>query len=153
MGRKLTLIVLVLAVLLGCVDGGVRTPSASGPVPAAQATVPLQLSIRQLAERPGDYLNKSVKVSGTLVNQGKNYFTDLLLVLKDDESKTVYVKPWLPASLPPAPPGRGGNEKRPEVLTDYLNKKVELTAVVQKGELRRAGDVYYLEVHSARRLP
>jgi len=115
-----------------------------------QPAKPTAVQVQELAAQPAKYLKQTVLTSGTLENQGKNYFTDLRLILKDDQGRFVHVRPWLPVSLPPTPPGRSGaNEKRP-VLSDFLGKKVELTAVVQKGDLRRAGDVYYLEVSSAR---
>lgn len=108
----------------------------------------LPVSVKSVAENPQQYLKKTVRIRGRLQNQGKNYFTDLRVVLTDDQGNQVYVRPWLPTELPPSPPGYRG--KRPDVLSNYLGKKVELTAILDQGTLKKVGKVYLLRVKSAR---
>jgi hypothetical protein len=108
---------------------------------------PVKVSVEALASGAGKYLGKTVTVSGSIENEGRNYFTDLRVVLKDEKGYKIYVRPWLPVSLPPGPPGV--KEKRPGVLSDFLGKKVELSGVVRRGELGKAGEVTHLEVTRA----
>ena len=108
----------------------------------------LKASVKSLVESAEKFLKKTVRISGRLENAGKNYFTDLDVVLKDAQGNSIRVRPWLPVALPPPPPGPVG--KRPEVLSQYLGKEVELTGVVERGTVRKAGEVYLLEVKSAR---
>jgi len=109
---------------------------------------PPAVALEELAAHPQDYAKKPIRVEGLLENEGKNYFTDLRLVLKDEEDHFVYVRPWLPAELPAMPPG--ATRERPETLSRYLGKKVELTAVLDRGTLRGVGDVFCLVVRSAK---
>ena len=108
----------------------------------------LRTSVKSIAENPERYLKKAVRLTGRLENQGRNYFTDLNVVLKDAQGNFVHVRPWLPVALPPSPPGP--TPKRPEVLSQYLGKQVELTAAVDRGTLGKTGEVYFLDVTSAR---
>jgi len=120
---------------------------------AVWAQRPAQVALKELAAQPSRRLKTTVQVTGILENQGTNYFSDLRVVLKDAEGGFIHVRPWLPLSLPPRPPAPqapSGPGKRPDVLSDFLGKRVELTGVVEKGNLRRAGEVYYLEVQAAR---
>ncbi len=107
-----------------------------------------QLSVKSVAENPEQYLGKTLRVTGRLENKGTNYFTDLRVVLKDDQCNFVYVRPWLPTELPPSPPGYTG-ERRP-VLSQYLGNEVELTTVLERGTLKKVGEVYLLKVKSAK---
>lgn len=123
-------------------------------VPARQqqedqpATPPVKVSIEQLEREPEKFRDRTVRVRGKLENEGRNYFTDLRLVLKDDAGRKLPVRPWLPLSLPPRPPAASGPP--PAVLSDFLGKNVELVARLRKGTLRRFGEVWHLEVTSAR---
>lgn len=117
------------------------------PGEAAQEPPPA-VALAELAAHPQDHEKKPLRVVGLLENEGKNYFTDLRLVLKDEDDHFVYVRPWLPAELPAGPPGATG--ARPETLSKYLGKTVELTAVLDRGPLRGVGDVYCLVVRSAK---
>jgi len=120
---------------------------------AMGAQRPVQATLKELAAQPERYLKATVQVTGILENQGKNFFTDLRLVLKDGEGRLFPVRPWLPLSLPPRPPAPqapSGPARQPAVLSDFLGKRVELTGIVEKGALRHAGEVYYLTVQEAR---
>ena len=131
---------LLLIILVGAVPGlACATPQAAGPSPRP--------SIKALAQDPAAFLDKDVELTGTLENQGANYFTDLRVVLRDGEGNAVAVKPWLPVSVPPGPKT---GAPRPKTLSSYLGKKVDLEATVRRGELRGAGTTYYLEVKQAR---
>ncbi len=149
--RRFRVAKLILLVMTGgftlCAQQSPRKPDALQP----QASV--AVTVQDLAARPDRYLGSVVRVSGTLENQGKNYFTDLRLVLKDRENRTIHVRPWLPLSLPPRPLSATVPDKRPAVLSDYLGKGVELTAEILQGPLRHVGDTYYLEVKQARVIP
>ena len=116
--------------------------------PPAGAGGPPKPTIQTVAQNPAAWLGKDAALTGTLENQGVNYFTDMRLVLRDDQGHSIAVKPWLPVSVPPAP--QGGT--RPRTLSQFLGKKVDLQATVRHGELRHAGTTYYLEVKQARTL-
>jgi hypothetical protein len=106
------------------------------------------ISVKELAENQAKYFKKTIRVEGKLENKGKNYFTDFTLVLKDNAGNFIFVRPWLPTALPSGPPGTSG--KRPETLSLYLNKTVELTGIVDQGSLKKEGDIHQLTVKSAR---
>lgn len=128
--------------LLAPTVGASSSCGPTGPDPAA-------ITLQSVAEHPEAYLDQTVSVTGTLVNEGKNYFTDFRLVLRDEGGRSIPVKPWLPAEIPPAAkPG-----PRPPTLSQYLDKTVELTATVRHGELGRQGVVFFLEVKSAKKVP
>ena len=129
--------------LLTLASSSLMCAQPQGPRPAV-------VSVRELAAEPQKFLGRSIRVSGTLENEGKNYFTDLRVVIKDKEGRKIHVRPWLPMSLPPRPPSAEGTGKQPVLLSHYLGKEIELTAVIRKGPLRHAGDVYHLEVSEAR---
>lgn len=122
-----------------------------GAVPGRQQEdqpAPVKVSIEQLEREPEKFRDRTVRVRGKLENEGRNYFTDLRLVLKDDAGRKVPVRPWLPLSLPPRPPAASGPP--PAVLSDFLGKNVELVARLRKGTLRHFGEVWHLEVTSAK---
>lgn len=123
-----------------------RSQPASAARPAPQ---PVAVSVEDLERSPEKFRERPVRVSGRLENEGRNYFTDLRVVLKDEEGRKVPVRPWLPVSLPPRPPSAATGSPR-AVLSDFLGQEVELTATVRKGALRHFGDVWHLEVTSAR---
>lgn len=106
------------------------------------------VSLESVAKNPKDYLGKRVRLTGRLENEGKNLFTDMRIVLKDAEGNSIHVRPWLPVSLPPLPPGHTG--QRPSTMSEFLGKQVELDAVVARGTIKKLGEVYLLEVHSAK---
>lgn len=114
--------------------------------PPSGAGGPPKPTVKSIAQDPASWVDKDAVLTGTLENQGANYFTDLRVVLRDDEGNKLAVKPWLPVAVPPGP--RSG--PRPKTLSQYLGKKVELVATLRHGELRDAGTTYYLEVKEAR---
>jgi hypothetical protein len=116
--------------------------------PEIQEEVAITVTVGALAHNPDRYLKKTVRVVGRLENEGKNYFTDLRIALRDKQGNSVYVRPWLPAELPPSPPGFAG--RRPQLLSQLLGKEVELTAVVERGIVKNRGQVHLLNVKSAR---
>jgi hypothetical protein len=130
----------VLAGALSSVCAAERSVTAPQDEPVA--------SVKALASEPGEFLGKTVRVEGKLENQGKNYFTDLRLVLKDKDGNFVDVRPWLPLETPPAPPNTPRGE--PETLSRFLGKNVELVATVERDTVRRVGEVYLLVVQSAK---
>jgi hypothetical protein len=114
------------------------------PTPPTPAPPP---SLETVAKHPDRFLGKTVRVVGTLENEGRNYFTDLRLGLRDRDGNTIAVRPWLPLERPPGPAGkRPQPETQPETLAQHLGKTVTLTGVVKQGELGKRSDVYYLEV-------
>jgi hypothetical protein len=120
-------------------------PEPSPPAGGAEGASP-RATVKAIAADPGAWLDRPATLTGVLTNEGTNYFTDLRVVLKDAEGRTLPVKPWLPAALPPGP----ASGPRPRTLAQYLGKRVELQASVRRGELRASGSTYYLEVRSAR---
>ncbi len=139
--------ILGAAAVAGCTPAPTRTEEA-----AARAAVgddeDAGPSIGEVAADPASFEDRELKLAGRLDNEGENYFTDLRVVLRDDEGALLHVWPWLPTSLPPAPPGATG--KRPEVLSDYLGKKVELTAKIERRHLRSVGEAFVLVVEEAK---
>ena len=113
-----------------------------------QEKVAITATVESLTHNSDRYIKRTVRVVGRLQNEGKNYFTDLRIVLKDEQGNSVYVRPWLPAEVPPSPPGIAG--PRPQLLSQFLGKEVELTAVVEWGILKNRGLVHLLNVKSAR---
>ena len=120
------------------------------PDKPADADAVSMITIRSLVESPDIYLNRIVRVRGKLENLGTNYFADLRIVLRAQDTSDgsfVYVRPWLPVELPPLPPG--STRKPPPTMARYLGKKVELVALFTRGALKQAGKVNLLEVRSA----
>jgi hypothetical protein len=118
--------------------------------PATPSDGPQTVTVATVASRPEDYVGKTFRITGTLENQGSNYFTDLRVVLRDAQGNAIRVRPWLPASLPPGP-SRPPGSKTPATLSQFLGKKVELTSEVAQGQLPpRDEKVYFLDVKSAR---
>ncbi|MFN7925399.1 MAG: hypothetical protein U0Q16_35195 [Bryobacteraceae bacterium] len=87
-------------------------------------------------------------MQGTLVNEGKNYFTDRRVVLQEKSGEKIHVRPWLPLSVPPMPPG--SKEAPRATLSDYLGKRVELEGTIEKGSVRGVGETHMLVVRKAR---
>lgn len=132
------------------VAGCSPAPTGSGQAPSRAAVGDDEdagPSIAAVAADPAAFLERELRLVGRLVNRGENYFTDLRVALEDDEGAFLDVWPWLPTSLPPAPPGATG--KRPEVLSDYLGKKVELTGKIERRQLRSVGEAFVLVVEKA----
>ncbi|MFQ5526325.1 MAG: hypothetical protein ACE5GX_08685 [Thermoanaerobaculia bacterium] len=149
---KLATILLILASSLagsGSVQARMKRPQVGEAGTAAEdpAEEPEAQEIAAVAEDPSSYQAGKLRLEGVLDNLGKNFFTDLRVVLKDEDGSFLYVRPWLPTHLPPAPPGAG--VERPEILTDYLGKRVALTATVQSGRLRSVGETFLLVVEGA----
>ncbi len=140
--------ILALIWIAGAARCASEAPESEPPaLEAAGDAVPL-VALEAVARNPEGFAGRPLRIAGTLESVGKNYFTDLRVVLKNDRGDSVYVRPWLAMELPPAPPGAGG--QRPDVLSRYLGKRVELTAVLDRGALKNVGQVYLLKVDSAR---
>ena len=89
-----------------------------------------------------------VTVRGILLNKGSNYFTDRQLVLRDPHTGVeVYVKPWLPFSLPP--PGSESSSESPSVQSDFLNKEVILEGQFANRPVKGVGTVGVIDVERA----
>lgn len=158
LARPLPIVVALALPLLGFAAGDGCTEASTGAgggeaeVEAAPPSdLPPLTPIAAVAADPSSYRGERIRLAGRLDNEGENYFTDLRVVLADEDGVTVRVWPWLPAHLPPAPPGATG--ARPEVLSDYLSKQVELTGSIEERALRSVGDVFLLVVEEAKKLP
>src|SRR4051794_29283163 len=99
---------------------GVALWTVSGPVFSQLAAEVIQkLSVRELVANTDRLMNKTVDVEGTLRNRGRNYFTDLRLVLEDTGGNPeILVNSWLPIELPPRP----GSEPSRPTLAEYLGR-------------------------------
>ncbi len=105
------------------------------------------LSIEALVKNPSQYIDSLITVSGILINQGKDYFKDLQVVLKDSIDNTIPVTVWVPIEIPPM---QDPSIPRPKVLYDYIDKKVELKGYLRSGKFRPSHDSkYYFEVKEA----
>jgi hypothetical protein len=120
---------------------------AASPTVQDRQAAPV-VSVEALASSPEKYLGKTVRVKGLLENEGTNYFTDLRLVLKDQDGDFVHVRPWLPLETPPGPPN--SPTRRPATLSTFVGKTVELVATLDRDTVRRVGEVYLLVVQSAK---
>jgi len=89
-----------------------------------------------------------VRVTGRLVNRGRNPYTHLRLFLSDCEHHDFEIRPWLPISVPAQPPGSDLPPR--DVLVNYLGKLLEVT-----GHTEDIGDTarWLLVVEDARVLP
>ncbi|KYK20510.1 hypothetical protein AYK25_08830 [Thermoplasmatales archaeon SM1-50] len=123
--------------------------ACSGKKSANEPTVGIAkpVSITVLIEKPNSYVDSRLMVSGTLVNKGKDYFTDLQIVLEDSLGNTIPVTVWVPIEIPPM---LDPSKPRPKVLHDYLNKEIQLKGFLRKGSIRQSsGYEYHLEVEEA----
>jgi hypothetical protein len=137
----LPIMVLIVAACAGSPSGASESESAD--VRSA--------SVASIAEAPMTYVGKTVEVTGQLTNIGTDYFTDLQVALRDQHGNAVYVIPWLPLAYPPMPPGAA--RERPPALSDYLDKHVKLTGMLERTDLKGVGEVYALRVGSAEKIP
>lgn len=158
-----TRIALLIALSGGtaCTQGGARAASPSPPAAPPSSTAPAAApspppstprdfaapTLKAIARDPAAWVDQDASVTGTLQNEGTNYFTDLRVVLKDAEGHAIAVKPWLPAALPPGPKA---GAPRPPTLAQFLGKTVTLRATVRRGEIKGAAKPFYLEVKEAR---
>ena len=147
MAKQVSKYLLLLSTMAFIFEPSLRANCQSKNTETGQEAIEA-VSVKLITENPKKYLKKTVQLSGRLENEGENYFTDLRVILKDGQGHFIYVRPWLPFELPPSPPGSTG--KRPPVLSQYLGKEVELTAVVDRGTLKKVGGVYLLDVKSAK---
>lgn len=131
----------------GCAPAQTGSEGAAAEAPAREGE-DRGPSLAEVAADPAAFQERELRLVGRLDNEGENYFTDLRVVLADDEGAVLPVSPWLPTALPPAPPGATG--RRPEVLSDYLGKRVELTGKVERRRLRSVGEAFVLVVETAR---
>ena len=75
---------LAVAVLVGAPpQNACATPQAAGRAPVA--------ALKDIAQDPAAWLDKDVGLVGTLENRGSNYFTDLRVVLRDEDGHAVAV--------------------------------------------------------------
>jgi hypothetical protein len=110
---------------------------------------PDKVTPTELLEKKDELTNKPVTVEGTLSNSGKNFFTDLRVVLKDnkDAAAGVLVQPWLPLEVPPGPAGAGPST---QTLADYLGKKVVINGALTDGVVKNVGATKVLRVDTVR---
>ena len=130
---------------------GRRTASAPQGAPAQPAEKPApSVALETLVKAPDKYLNTRVRLSGTVENLGRNYFTDRSVALRDESGHTIAVsQTGVPTGLPP-PAGREG--RRPATLSDYLGKKVEVIATVQRREQDGIKPEYVLKIESIKHI-
>ncbi len=135
------------ALLLTLAASGPACGAQRQPVAGSDSATAVKVSLQSLASDPQRYVGTTVQVSGTLDNAGSNFFTDLRVRLRDDEGHSIAVRPWLPTAVLPGPKRPGVTP--PPTLSKYLGKQVDLTAVVEHGELPRTAEGFYLDVQSA----
>jgi hypothetical protein len=117
--------------------------------PATEAPAqPVQvLSIKDVALTPEKYLNRKIRLTGTLVNLGTNYFKDRRIALRDTEGNTIEIQPWLPLEIPQ------GSRSNPPTLAGYLDKRVEIVGAVKSKTTEDGGESLVLDVKSAEVIP
>jgi len=88
--------------------------------------LPPAVSLKTLTQSPHSFSNVEIRISGTLMNEARNYFRDPLnLFLSDGEGYKVRVAPWIRMETPPNQKGMG-----PPTIPQYLNQPVELTGAL-----------------------
>jgi hypothetical protein len=105
------------------------------------------IKLNLLIENPTSYLEKKIRVKGLLKNTGKNYFKDLKVYLFDENGNKFPLIPWLPSSVPPMP--KKSQSERIPILSDFLNRKVDLIVKVEENNDTRIKEKYILKVISA----
>jgi hypothetical protein len=95
--------------------------------------VAAEIALGEFAKNPDRFVEQTVTVQGTLKFVGKNYFSDPVaqFVLEDAEGNQVPVTPWLPLEVAPLAPGEVGPSERPQIMSDYLDKKVRVRGKVR----------------------
>lgn len=124
--------------------------SAEMPVaaPGTDWDASMAPSVKALQEDPERFLDRTVRIKGTLINAGGKYFDDKArrIVIRDSQGNEVDVQPWIPLSFPP---GRRGEKKS---LSSYLDKVIEIVGKVER--LSRDGkESFVLTVDSAEVVP
>lgn len=97
------------------------------------------VTVADLVDSPNTFLDRKVKVTGTLINTKSSYFPSPDFAITDSGASRFSVTSWLPLEIPPPPPGT--SEEQPRTMQLYLNRKVNLVGTVKK-----SGPSFYLEV-------
>lgn len=136
--------VMPLCVLLSfCLLCSGRKPAQEQPAENAKP-----VSMKEVIDTPDSYIDSLLKVSGTLVNRGGDYFKNLQIVLEDTLGNSIPVTIWVPIEIPPV---LDPSKPRPKVLHDYLDKEIELTGYLRKGGLMQSSEYeYHIEVKEAK---
>ena len=122
--------------------------SASCPTAVSETGVPSPLvTLSSITQSSGTFTNKFVRVRGTLIAQGTNYFIDMVVVLTDGVGNQVYVQIPRPLHVE-HPQGNGRAPPRPSELSDLLGKRVELQGRLSYSELRKLGKVLVLRAET-----
>lgn len=111
----------------GCIETTKTTPS---------------INVKELAEAPERFLNKTVQSSGILINLSSSYFAPEFAI--SNGASNFHVNAWLPLEVPPLAPG-SPQEIPPLVMGDFLNKLMFLEGIVKK-----SSSYYYLDVVKAK---
>jgi hypothetical protein len=143
-GRSAGLLSIVVLIVAACAG----SPLGAGESESADVR---NASVASIAGAPMSFVGKTVEVTGQLANVGTDYFTDLQVALRDQHGNFVYVIPWLPLAYPSPPPGTA--RARLPALSDYLDKHVKLTGILERTDLKGVGEVYALRVESADKIP
>jgi hypothetical protein len=90
---------------------------------------PQVVSLEALASTPGRFVGTEIRVRGRLNAQGNYFSRDHRVFLTDEKGHRIYVRPFLPLSVPP---GRSDQiDGKPRTMSDVLGEHVEL-----RGRLR-----------------
>ncbi len=121
-----------LVIIMGLIISGIvfLTGSKGSGLAHIEGEKESIIPIKEITSNPSRYIHKEVMVEGRLENEGRDYFTDLRLVLKDEEGNKLSVEPWLPLELPPPPPLKDKGE-RPAVIREYLNKRIKIKGIIK----------------------
>jgi M6 family metalloprotease-like protein len=124
-------------------------PATAGGTAPAQEPEAVTVTVGQLAKNPAAYVGKTLRVDGLLENAGRNYQTDLRLVLKErDGNESVRVVwPGVPKEV--ARPPAGTSRSRPSQASDFLGKTVEVIGVMEETVGRDGVRGFTLRIRSA----
>ena len=97
------------------------------------ATFAAEVPLGEFAKKPDRFVDQTITMQGTLKFVGKNYFSDPVaqFVIEDSDGNQVPVTPWLPLEVAPLAPGELGPSERPQIMSDYLDKKVRVRGKVR----------------------
>jgi len=111
---------------------------AASTVATAQNTKPAEiLTPSQAIANLRGLMNKRISVQGVLANQGRNYFTDRRLVLKDTAGSNESGLPVVVLVPLDAASSQGTERGAVPILADFLNNRVLVHGVI--GEIVQKG--------------
>lgn len=103
-------------------------------------------TIADLVKSPELFVNSMITVTGLLVNQGTGYLKDFRPAIKDKQGNAVRVLAWAPLQMPESV---NPNIFRIEIMSDFLDRKIEASGYFRKDDKNLFDRDYYIEIINA----